>query len=267
MPKDVPGIGHNSGEDLVSLDTDIIREQLGIDYADMVARRDALCANMVKWAERFKNGITTEDEAGKSSDFASQMQKLMKAAEAERKARKQPFDAAGDEVQRFFARGIIDLLKPNVDKIAKAVKRYADDKAAKAREEANRIRQEQEAEAQRLAKLAREQQSETLMTQAANALDEADEAAKVVNAPAAELSRVRSDLGTLASSRSNWTFEVTDKQALCRAIADGLVSAEFVEVSSPAVRAHIQFHKKDGKYDGPEVPGLRIFNDEKVSFR
>ena len=63
------------------------------------------------------------------------------------------------------------------------------------------------------------------------AIDAAQQATTAAHAPAADLSRTRTALGGVASLRTNWTYRVTDKMALLRAVIAGDVSTDYVIVA------------------------------------
>lgn len=112
------------------------------------------------------------------------------------------------------------------------------EEAARAAEERARVKAIEEAEAAKARDAAR----------AAKA--DADKAREESQAKAADLSRSRTDLGSVASLRTVWTFEVENADEVPRA---------FMSVNDGAIRVAIKAATtKDGKCN-LKIPGVRIF--------
>jgi hypothetical protein len=164
-----------------------------------------------------------------SSRYAAFAQEVKRKAEAERRERELAAQRAEQERLR---------------------------KEAEAREaEARRLAAEAEHATSRQEALALEEQASALTSEAESLKVEAAE----VQAPVlAAQPSVTTPKGT--SVRANWTYEVTDKLALIKAVADGKVSHEAIEISSKYLNARAKADK-----DTIRVPGVRFFDAGSVA--
>lgn len=127
--------------------------------------------------------------------------------------------------------------------------------AAKLEGEARRKAEAEEAE-RRAAERARLKEIEE--AEAAKARDaaraakaEADKAREESQVKAADLSRSRTDLGSVASLRSTWVFEVENADEVPR---------QYLSVNEGAIRAAIKAATtKDGRLVNLRIPGVRIY--------
>lgn len=179
-----------------------------------------------------------------------------------------------DDIQRAHAAwsGLTKKRKAMLDPIEGAKKdlgiRYAAfDRAEKARAEEDRRRREQaarDAEAARLRREAEalEQEAERAAAEQGPAVAEdlRQEAASVrqeaasVPTPVLPLQRAVAPAKGI-STRENWTFEVTDKLALVKAVAAGQVSLEALDANPTYLRGRAKADK--GTLN---IPGVRVYD-------
>lgn len=199
------------------------------------------CDTMIEQAERAE--IVDAASAEKGADLAKWFRVLFKKFEEERTALVKPLN---DHVKMINAR-----FKKTTSKLEQG-QAIIDEKLLRW----NRAEEERR---KREADEARKKAEEEALAKAV-ALEEAgkaDEASAVVNdaasapAPVQAIGPVRGDLGSVASVRKIWTFEVVDVAK---------VPAEYVEVKSTAVNAAIRAGVR-------EIPGLRIFEKDSIAVR
>jgi hypothetical protein len=206
-------IGHNAPPSLI----EELRAQLAIEAAPLVKRRDELLAG----ADRAPAEVTTEDAAGKTGDLIKLLTACHKAAETLRVGAKEPHLEAGRAVDGFFGK----ITKPLADaksalefRLNVYLGRKAQEGRRKAEEEARVARaQAQLLEAEALARELAAKPSapaapilEAAVAQEAKAIA----AEAVAAAKPAELSRTRGDYGSMASLRTVWVGEITDRKTL-----------------------------------------------------
>jgi hypothetical protein len=249
--------------ELAFLDPDIIREQLEIDEAELLNKLEANLIGFGNWLEAYgKDGIPDSSTHERTISFAGQMAKLSQLAEAKRKTRKQPYDSAAGAVQAFFKVGIIDRLDGPLRRLKDAIKTFEVREENRRREEARLAEEAARAEADRLAKIARESGSSEIMEVAANLSEKADAQAKLATGSAADLTRTYGTHGGTASLRRRWVFRVTDMGLLIKAVAEGKLPAEFLAPVDSAIRGAVQA----GMRDKAEF-GLEIYQDTSVGLR
>lgn len=159
-----------------------------------------------------------------------------KAALAELKAQLKPYE----EAEKALKRAMIAWDSAERERIANA-RREAEEKARKEAEEAA------------LAEAAFLEASGD--TRAADAVLEAPIIVKPVEAPAIEKAE-----GT--SVREVWTARVVDIKALCLAVAQGAVPAEYVEANLPALNSLARMLKQS-----MAVPGVEAVAERKMAVR
>jgi len=191
--------------------------------------------------------------------------KLGKQLEAARKKEKQPFDDAGKEVQAFF-----NPLKERIERIASTLearatayqRKVADEARRRAEEEARMAREE----ADRQREIARKAEEANRAKTAAKHEDRAEEAEQrafeaetAAQASAADLTRVRGTSGTLATSRTEWAFEVEDYNKIPLETLRPYLARTDVE---KAIRSFVRVNKNLSP-----LAGVRIFEDVRAKFR
>lgn len=270
-----PGIGHNAPPDPIA---DLVA-RLAETHAD-TAQRSADLADM---ANRLPAACEDDDTAVKLADAIKATTAFMKGADAARVAAKEPHLAAGRAVDGFFKK-LVDPVDKVKNRMAALLTAYQRKKADEERRERERIAEEErqrklaeERAAREAARLAREAWEAARAAEAAasaeaeaarRAADEAAAAAReakdraaaarqdanvaksAATVKAAELTRTRSDLGSLASLRTTWAFEIEDPDEVPR---------QYLSVNEGAIRAAIKSATtKDGKCP-LKIPGVRIY--------
>ena len=187
-------------------DIDILRERLEEEATPLARRRDELLASV----DRAPLEITDDDLAGRTADLIMLIATCHKAAETQRVGCKEPFLEAGRAVDGFYKKITVPL-----EKAKRAIEqRLTAYQRKKADEE--RRRREEDAERQRLAaeEAAKSIATDADLDEAINAEADAKKAETAAEAKPAELSRSRGDLGAVASLRTEWTGEITDRNNL-----------------------------------------------------
>lgn len=246
----VIGLGHNRPP---------LRDLLRDQYEQIGTRVDALIAS----AGRAPATVNDDDTLGKMGDLIKSITACGKQIEAARVSEKEPFLAAGREVDGFF--------KPMGDTLAVAKKRLeapcgvylrakadAEKKAREAIEAAARraaedaMRQAQEAEAANLTAV-----SDAALDRALTAEADADRAQKAAEAKPAELARTRGEMGSVATLRTSWDAEILDYAAIPLEAIRAFVPRDAIE---KAVRAFV-------RAGGRELKGVRIYENSTAVVR
>lgn len=267
----LPPLGHNRPADWISLGLDgrialdaaAMRDWLAGEIEHLTGRRDALLGSF----GRCPNVVNDEETAKKVADLIKAIAACIKNAEADRVSRKEPILEAARVTDGVY-RAVTDPLakaKTTVEgrltlyqrEVAAAERRRREAEETAAREEAARRAREAAEAAARLRTeedLARAISAEEL---AKRAMADAEWAAKEAAAKPAELSRQRSDLGSVASLRTFWDFADLDRAAL----------------DLEALRPHLQMEALERalrsfvKAGGREIRGARIFENTTTSVR
>lgn len=237
--------------DLVAaLDPAALAAWLDYVFADHASNKTTLLDRFDRFLLVTQDGIDDDVMAGHSADFAKDLKAETAATEATRKRVKDPVLHA----QRLIdasAKALTDQLGNATTLVMARIMSYLQLKEAKARAEA-------EAEARRLAleaeaKIAEAQQTGTIedADTAWKAMDEAQQAEELATAKPLELTRTRSQSGSLAGLKETWTYEVTD-------IAK--VPVPYLTVNDAIVKAAIKAGTR-------EIPGLRVFAEHKAMIR
>lgn len=215
-------------------------EELGQRHAHLLERKDEL----LEAAIRAPESCDDDETAGKLTDFAAQLGACAKEARESHKTEKQPFLDGGRTVDSFF-KEIADPLEQNKKAIETIIGGYQfrkQQEAKRAAAEAERLARE---EAERLAA---EATTEAQIDQAIAVEAKANEQAAVVTARPVEISRVRGNLGSIGSLRTDYDYEVADMAQVPR---------QFLMLNDSAIKAHIKARPKD---QAPaDVAGLRFF--------
>ena len=253
-----PGAGHNLP---LGTDPTYILETLKADHGDLIKRKDDLVAS-VEWAP---DTCDDNDTLAKMSDLIKMISALVKHCEALRSNAKAPFMSAGKTVDGFF-RGISDHAEKGKTSLTKRITVYQQKIAVEER----RRREEEARAAAEEARKAREEAAAAAAAAMQNGdLDsavEADDAAVVqaeearkrddeAKAKAAELSRARSDFGSVSSLRTTLDFEVVDIEAIPLDILRHHIARADLE---KAVRSYVKAHGNT-LAGVPPLAGVRFF--------
>lgn len=245
------GIGHNSGDPEPIMVIDGLLDDLTMGWRHKVSRRDDLLAGYARFCIASADGIHDDEAQGKAGDFAKQLKAEVKLCEAIREEVKRPVLDATRIIDGFF-KGIADPLRAAATEIERRMTTFAREKADAARRAAEEERRRLAEEAARAAAAAADEAAKA--APAPPAWDEPE--APVIAAPPpipkpAEASRVHGDLGSVSSLRGKWTYEIEDEAAIPRSM---------MMPNERMIRAAIASGKR-------EIPGLRIFNEQKVVVR
>lgn len=255
-------------EDIIPLE---FREKLLEDRPDFLMVLD----NLIGAADRAQ--ATNDDELGKCGNLVNAYRKALSHIDATHKAVKEPYLIGGRLVDAEKNKLVeqINEAKAKVERVGNA---YSADK--KAREDAERLRIEQEQraaaeEAMRAEQAAREAElaAERALADAASEVEraaalaraaEAQERAEQAMAEAAlaaaaptKAEPVRSDEGATVSSKQEWKCEVQDYEVAFMAIADDEKVREAID---KAIARRV-------KAGARKIEGVRIWPVAKANFR
>jgi len=218
---------YGPGDNLPPEDADPLRERLLDRHGALIQLANNLLGDE---PTRLPESIT--DEAGNeaASDYNRELMDCMKALEATRVAEKAPFLKSERTVDGVFVKVKKELekLKSRVNAVktiyerAKADRERREREAAEreAREKAEAARQEAAA-AERAAMIAERETVDSALDTAIDAEKRAEQAEKDVvqiardaEAKAADLSRSRSDRGSVSSLRTFWDYKDLDRETV-----------------------------------------------------
>lgn len=195
--------------------------------------------------------IETADQADQAGVWADRLTKLARRAEEHHKVEKRPHLDAGRAVDDRWRDVITDIrelatkLKRHVEPFLVAQKRAEEERARKAREEADRLAREA-AEAARKAKAANDQEAAEKARELQRQAAEADKASIVKNASAGRT-------GARVSVRTEKRAKIVDYAACLQALSDHPdVKALVEQLAQRAVRA------------GMPLAGVEVIETEKV---
>lgn len=234
-------------------DAEILRDRLAEEHRKMLQRADELLAAMERVPEQID-----ETTVGRASDFVKQLGAATKDLDRVRVSEKEPFLAGGRTVDGFFKVPIdkLDRAKRDVEQRIQRHLRAKEAEERRRREEAERLAREEAERARREAEVAaaKMQDDAGLETALAKedaariAKEEAAERERQAAAKAAELARTRSDYGSVATLRTNWTFEDLNRATLDLEMLRDHLPLDGLE---KAVRSYI-------RAGGRELRGVRI---------
>lgn len=235
-----------------------ISEVLAEQYRDLVAKIEPIAER----ANALPRKVESDEDLGPVGDIIVDASALSKEIEKARKAEKEPHDRAGKEVQAFFL-----PLKDRLDRISTAFQTASDEyqrqKAAAARraaeEEARKLREEEERLRREADEAKRPATADRKLDKAEEIADQREEAEARAAATNADLTRIRTDTGVTAGTRTVWNFQITDYDAIPLDKLRPFLKREHVE---GAIRSMVNIQKGSTKLDG-----VRVFEDIKSTFR
>ena len=276
-----PPLGHNHPPDPIAL----LQAQLVETHQPLMERAEQLAG----MGERLPISCDDDDTAQRLADAIKQCAHFEKNSEAARVSAKEPHLAAERAVDGWFKKlaSPVTAVKTRMSALLTTYQRKkeaeererlraAAAEAERQRKEEERKRREAEAEARKAqeeaARLAREAKTKAdaeaaakaqaeaekaaaeareAAAQAAIAREEAQTAKADATAKPAELTRTRSDLGSVASLRRTWDYEIEDEEQLPRM---------FLTPDHAAIKAFIKSStdKKTGQCKA-KIPGVRVF--------
>lgn len=219
-------------------------------YAEHEAHVTALMERNAKFLDVTKDGITDDFIAGHSADFANELRGEATALDATRTKIKAPVLHA----QRLIdgeAKKLTDRLTSAKATVEYRMTTYLQEKEVRARAEAKAEADRLAAEADAAIEAAQHDGGIHAQEVAVAAIQEAQTAASVAEAKPLELTRTRSQGGSLAGLRDNWVYTVEK-------LSD--VPSHLLQINDAAVKLAI-------KQGTREIPGLKIWNDTKVGIR
>lgn len=237
-----------------------LRELLTEENADLAKR----CAELVDAFARVPETIEDEETSGRVADFTKQLTAALKLVESRRESAKAPALDAGKAIDGFFRRltdpvekvkrALGDRLTLYGRKKAEAQRQRRAEEERVAREEAERQRKEAE---DRAAAMRTEQDLASAVSAdetARQAEADAAQASKAAAAKPAELSRVRGDLGAVASLVAFWDFKELDRNRLD-------LNALRPHIPLPALEQAVRAAIKSGVR---QLGGVTIFENSKA---
>lgn len=244
-------MGHNNPPSLL----EILRE----DNAELVSAVAAL-ANRANAAPKV---IATDEDLGAIGDVVKEARKVTKRLDESRKAAKDPHLTAGREIDAFF-NGHAERLARVTKALEERATAFQRVKAAEERkrleEEARRRREEEERQREIAARAAEDNRRAVAAkaeVKAEEAAIEASIAEAKQQASAADLTRTRSESGTVVSARTTWEFEIlTLDEVPLEKLRPYLPRADVEK----AIRTFVRQGHRD-------LAGVRIFQKETAAFR
>jgi hypothetical protein len=255
---DTRGLGDNRPpvREIIAERVADIPDLLKAENADLEERRDDLLAAF----ERAPEVITDVETKKSMSDFEVQIAGAMKNGKGRRESDKAPVLEAGRMIDGFYNAGIRDPLQEAKAEINNRITAFDVEQ-----EKAERKRREEEAAKERAAAEAAEKAAEEAAAKveddeglntaiaaeeaATDALNAAAEATENADAAAADISRTRSQAGTVSSLRTTWKGELTDRDTLD-------LEALRSHIPEAALKSAINAFVKAG---GRELSGARIY--------
>lgn len=243
---------------------EILRDEMELENEPLLRRKDELLAA----CGRMPAAVNDDDAAGKFSDMVKLVGAAIKASEAGRVAKKEPFLEGGRTVDGFYKKQITDPLLKAKASIEDRLGVYLRAKAAREkaiRDQAERAAREaaQKAAAE-AAKAAAAMQDQKDLDAALDAQQRAEDAAvasvaasKAAAAKPAAMARTRGDVGSLGTLRQHWTGEVVDRAELDLGSLREHLSLEDL---NKAVRAYV---KAGGRF----LAGAKIYEAQDVIVR
>jgi Siphovirus Gp157. len=290
MSDTTPTAGHNGGPDTADalavlrsalldpedpsrskLVTDLHGLLLTVATSDDPARatnRAKLEAVIARW-DTERPEIVDDDQAAKATDCAGRVSAALKAEDDARTAAKRPYIDGGKRIDAVFKSRVTRLdaglgdnrlrtgLRGRLIRWTELQQRIAAEARRKAEEEASRLAAEAQAAEQALREAAEAAAhgapvDEALMQeQAAEAARlREQQAAAQASAPTGDVSRIRTDHGTLARTQTRYRVEITDAAALPR---------KYLIPDTACIKAALEA--------GQEIPGARLVPETVLTVR
>lgn len=255
------------------IDLTIIVPLLKLNYPQLAVRRDELKAGIERWvAAHMPEGpvppgtkpvIVDDDDCGDTLDFLTQCRDFgTKEVEPARKAVKEPVDKIAKAIQAFFVDGLSNQVQTARQPIEDAYSLFLIAKRDKVRHERAVAAFQQQQRASQLAQQAKRAaspvQQDALLEQAIEAENEVERLKLAAEAPAADLTRVRGDMGSVGGLKTTWAWEVEALMDLVQAVGQGRESIDLLTTNQTHINALVR--GADGRR---KIPGLRIFEEAK----
>lgn len=254
-----PTLGHNQAPAI-----EILRDELELENEPLLKR----AADLAAAAARMPDKVRDDDTAGKFSDMVKLIAAAIKASEAGRVGKKEPFLEGGRAIDGFYKKRISDPLLAIKASVEQRLGIYLRQKAAeekRVRDEADRLaRQAAQRAADEAAKAAAAMQDQKDLDAALEAQRLADEAAiasvaasKAAAAKPAEMARTRGDVGSLGTLRTVWMFKDLDRETIALDVLRPYLAEEDI---GKAIRLAIKAGLR-------QIRGAEIYEAQEVSVR
>lgn len=238
-----------------------LRDRLGLDYAGILEEAEKIAAE----ATAAPKTVASDADLGVLAPIVTAARALRKRADDARRQEKEPFLSAGRDVDAFFAAVTerMERVQAALEQRATEWQRRKAEEARREREaEAARLREEEERKRRVAAAEEERNRQKAAARKTAEADAIADRAAEVqasAAAPAAELTRVRTESGVVATTTTRFAAEITDYEALdLNQLRHHFARADVEK----ALRAFVKVHR-----DTKPLSGVRIYADERATFR
>lgn len=251
-PRAVMG-GNNPPEPIsdleLMLNPAVLRDQLELDYPELVKRKDDLVAGVDRLFKNLKVIETIEQQA-RAGDFVRQMKLAFNDTEVARVAEVAKYLAAQRVCQKFFKAEILDPLERGYKDVEAKMTVFQ-------RAEDKRIAEEQLAEKKRLQEEADKLAAAAIASERPSLFEEAAKAQQAADAGPRKVSSTVRGTGSSSSLRTRYTYEEIDLSK---------VPPEWWMLDHTKIQRAIDGGLRDGP-DGPAIPGLKIVDASKVVVR
>lgn len=247
------------------VDRTVIPDVLRLNYQPLLDRRDEFLAGIGRWIvahRRLGDGapvIADEEDCSDTLDFLkAQLRKFVGdtgEVEIARRAVKDPLTDAGKAVDAFFNDGIKAPIEREMQAIEQAYTAFLTAKLMRETRAREVAVEQARLEAERLTAQAARASDQTTRDELVDRAMAAEDTAEQLSRPVttADLTRIRSDLGSVGGLRSNWTWEVTNLMELVQAVARGDQPLALLTTNDKVLNVLVR--QKNGLRD---VPGLTI---------
>jgi hypothetical protein len=237
-----------------------IREYLEFNAETIRQRRDDLIHVLQETAATHQT-IDDADIAAQVGENMRMAAALSRAVEDRRKEDKRPFLSGGRVIDDWY-KALIDPLVEAMRPVQARLDGWGRRQLEVARERAREAAAEKRADADRLASEAGRAISAgldagELLTQASEAAGQVEQAERLANGTAANLTRTRGIFGAVLSVREKWTYRVTDISQVPR---------EYLMVNPEAVKKAMKRRDSMGR-PTKEIPGIRWESQQEVGIR
>lgn len=251
-------VAQNLEHSLIGHNRPPIREILTEQHKDLLARVDQIAER----ANALPRKVESDDGLGPIGDLVVDASKLAKEIDGIRKFEGEPHYQAWKDVNTFFT-PFVDRVKRIAEAFEKVANDYQRAKAAEARrkaeEEARKLREEEDRKRREAEAAKRQSTAERKLDEADEIADKAAEAEAMAQASNADLTRVRTESGVTAGTKTIWNFQITDYEAIPLDRLRPYLKREHIE---SAIRSMVGIQK-----GSTDLPGVRVFEDIKSTFR
>lgn len=264
-----PGLALDEIDPEKLVDITMVVPLLRVHFKSFEDQRDELKAGVQRWIEAHtKDGaprpeVQNDTDCGDTLDFLTQLREFAtKQVEPARKRIKAPLDKAAKAVQSYFVDGLAGAVKEASEPIENAYSLFLIAKETRERDAKRKQAYDAQQEALRLADQARRArlplQQDQLLEKAADAEFLAERMAKAAEAPAAVLTRVHGDMGSVGGLKTTWHWRAEALIELVQAVAQGRESIDMLTTNDSHINAIVR--PADGRR---KIPGLVVFSEQK----